>query len=47
MTEPTVVMMTQDLQEKLKRESMSSKRDGGGETRYLISCQNPWRKRWS
>ena len=26
---------------------MSSKRDGGGETRYLISCQNPWRKRWS
>jgi len=38
MTEPTVVMMTQDLQEKLKRENMSSKNVGGGDATFLISC---------
>ena len=47
MTEPTVVMMTQDLTEKLRREKDSTKKGGGRDGRFLISCQNPWRKRWS
>ena len=43
MTEPTVIMMTHDLQEKLKRERMSSEEGPGSNARFLISCQNPWR----
>ncbi len=46
MTEPTVLMMTHDLQEKMKKERIQ-KSTSGGANRMLISCLNPWRKRWS
>ena len=47
LTEPTVMMMTHDLQDRLKHEKQNSKASGGGQDKYLISCNNPWRKRWS
>lgn len=48
MTEPTIVMMINDLQDKVKKEKLISKSKGGGsEQRFLFSCQNIWRKRWS
>ena len=40
-------MMTHDLQEKLKQERMSHGSADGNQNRFLISCKNPWRIRWS
>jgi len=47
MNEPTVVMMTHDLEEKMKRERAILKEQGGAENRFLISCTSPWSRRWS
>jgi hypothetical protein len=47
MSEPTVMMMTSDLQEKMKRERASMKADGESGNCFLISCNNPWSKRWA
>lgn len=47
MKEPTVIMMTHDLEEKMKRERAISNVKGGKENRFLISCTSPWSKRWS
>ena len=41
------LMMQQDLQEKKDRERLMSKKQSENEIKYLISCNNPWRKRWS
>ena len=41
------LMMQQDLQEKKDREQILSKIRSETENKYLISCNNPWRKRWS
>ena len=41
------LMMQQDLQEKKEREQILSKIRSENENKYLISCNNPWRKRWS
>ena len=47
MSEPTVTLMTNDLPDRIRRERESSDVSGGGGNRYLISCKNPWSRRWS
>ena len=46
-TEPTVIMMTHDLQEKLKQERLNQGVASGSGKGYIISCKNKWRTRWS
>ena len=47
MTEPTVILMTADLHEKLRNEKMKSNTGGDGSGKYLWSCHNYWRVKWS
>lgn len=44
---PTVVMMTHDLDDMLRVERQKAGKDGGGQSKYLISINNKWRTRWS
>ena len=48
-SEPLVVMMTHDLQDKKNQEIAISLAAASGKSqdRFLISCMDPWSRRWS
>lgn len=47
MDEPAVVMMIHDLEELLKSERQRAGKESGGQSKYIMSCTNKWRVRWS
>ena len=40
-------MMVDGLEDALQKERLRSGKDNGGHSKYLISCNNKWRVRWS
>ena len=45
--EPAVVMMIHDLEDLLKQERQRAGKESGGASKYIMSCTNKWRIRWS